>query len=73
MIGVLEPVDSMTKRLTLSYRVDGTQIPEKLEGQLRDTLVASVHVKGGGALEEPLTWSIPASGPLGDWSEIKTR
>jgi phospholipase C len=72
-IGLLEPLDSMTKRLTLTYRAHGAQIPENLESQPRDTLVASVHVNGGAALEEPSTWNIPGSGPLGEWIEVKTR
>ncbi len=57
VIGQITPVDSPTRRFTLSFASsEGKQLPEAFEGEPDDTLTAALQLGQGEPMYEPSTW-----------------
>jgi phospholipase C len=71
VIGQIDPLDTMSDKLTLTYAGGERQVPEKLEGQLPDIPLAVVHPDAGGVVERPSAWSVAGAGTLREALEVK--
>ncbi len=70
-IGQIGPLDTMSDKLTLTFRGGERQALEKLEGQPRDTPTAVVRPDTGGVVEKPSVWDIAGAGTLREAIEVK--
>jgi phospholipase C len=71
VIGRIDPLDTMSDKLMLTFAAGERQVPEMLEGEPPDTPVAVIHPDAGGVVERPSAWSVAGAGTLREAIEVK--